>query len=144
MHFMTPMFNDSCVCEWLLRLRVTLAFAFLHNVMRFALRFLRRVVRFCVRAWLMRACVSACVRFFPEITWGNTHRYEVVKSHLAACGVVKTNANNHPSHVAYDTKTQANDTGTVDLEHSYWNSMEAILPRTLGFTLLVLILYFQW
>ena len=42
---------------------------------------------------------------------------------MAACGVVKTISNNHPSHAGCDTRPQACDTGPVDLEKSYWINM---------------------
>ena len=42
--------------------------------------------------------------------------FRVVKTHIAACGVVETILNNHPSHVGCDTSAQACDTGAFDLE----------------------------
>ena len=54
---------------------------------------------------------------------GNIPWYGTVKTHIIACGVVKTTPNNHPSHVGCDTSAQVCDTSAVDLENSYWNSM---------------------
>ena len=65
----------------------------------------------------------------PDITLGNTHKSGVIKPHLVACGVIKTIPNNHTSHVTYDTKTRAYDTGTVDLEKSYWNKWEEYIVK---------------
>ena len=42
----------------------------------------------------------------------------MVKTHLAACGVIKTTPNNHQSHVGWDTSAQDWDTSAVDLENS--------------------------
>ena len=55
----------------------------------------------------------------PEIALWNIQRYGAVKTHIIACGVIKTTPNNLPKHVAYDTSTQVFDTSTVDLENSY-------------------------
>ena len=76
----------------------------------------------------------------PEIAKRNIPRSEAVKTHIIACGVDKTISNNHPSHVGCDTKTLGCDTGTVDLENSYWNSME----RKPGHTDTYLLLWFTW
>ena len=46
-------------------------------------------------------------------------------------------ANNNPSHVVYDTRPQLHDTRPVDLENSYWKSMESSLPSILLLPLLV-------
>ena len=56
----------------------------------------------------------------PIIAKGNIHGYWVVKTHIIACGVIKTTLNNHPSHVGWDTRPQFRDTRPVDLENSYW------------------------
>ena len=43
----------------------------------------------------------------------------MVKTHMDACGVIKTTPNNLPSHVGCDTGAQDCDTGAVDHENSY-------------------------
>ena len=65
----------------------------------------------------------------PEIASGNILIYGAVKTHIIACGVIKTTPNNHPSHVGYDTETHKHDTGPVDLENSYWNNTDRKWPE---------------
>ena len=62
----------------------------------------------------------------------------MVKTHMAACGVIKTTPNNHQSHVGYDTKPHVHDTRPVDLENLHWNSTGDLLPRTVTIPLLLL------
>ena len=66
----------------------------------------------------------------PEIAYGNIPRYGAVKTHITACGEIKTTPNNHPSHVGWDTSTEVCDTSPVDLENSYWINMESVCPET--------------
>ena len=63
----------------------------------------------------------------------------VVKTHIIACGVIKTLPNNHSSHVGYDTRPLVYDTRPVDLENSYWNRMEQKSARIVLFHLLMLV-----
>ena len=57
---------------------------------------------------------------------------------MAAYGVVETIPNNHPSHVACDSRPQACDTGPVDLEKTYWNNTDRNCPESLVLYLLQL------
>ena len=59
-----------------------------------------------------------------------------MKTHIIACGVIKTTPNNHPSHVVCYTSAQVCDTSAVDLENLHWNNMKSVCPRTRLFTLL--------
>ena len=73
----------------------------------------------------------------PEIAWGIYTDRGAVKTHMTACGVIKTIPNNHPGHVGYDTRPQVPDTRPVDLEKTYWNSMEADWRNCLNMLLLI-------
>ena len=55
----------------------------------------------------------------PEIAWEIYTDRGAVKTHITACGVIKTTSNNHPGHVGWDTKPPVWDTRPVDLEKTY-------------------------
>ena len=61
---------------------------------------------------------------------GNIHWYGAVKTHITACGVIKTTPNNLPNHVGCDTRPLVCDTRPVDLENLYWINMEKKPGRT--------------
>ena len=73
---------------------------------------------------------------YRRVLYGNIHWYGAVKTHIIACGVIKTTPNNYTSHVGCDTSAEVCNTGAVDLENWYWNSMEPKSPSIPSFHLL--------